>query len=88
MKSWIHSANEPGSQFPIQNLPYGVFRDLAAMPHCCVAIGEEILDLTLRKQGLSKPAASSRSSIRVRSIPLWHLGPLVGASFVRALRHF
>jgi fumarylacetoacetase len=50
MKSWIHSANVPGSQFPIQNLPYGVFRDSAGIPHCCVAIGELILDITLLEE--------------------------------------
>jgi fumarylacetoacetase len=36
----------PQSHFPIQNLPYGVFRRLgAAAPHLGVAIGDEILDL-------------------------------------------
>ena len=29
MQSWIESANLTGSQFPIQNLPYGVFRSAA-----------------------------------------------------------
>jgi fumarylacetoacetase len=50
MKSWIVSANVPGSQFPIQNLPYGVFRGPAAISHCCVAIGDQILDLTLLEE--------------------------------------
>jgi fumarylacetoacetase len=27
LKSWVESANEPGCEFPIQNLPFGVFRD-------------------------------------------------------------
>jgi fumarylacetoacetase len=44
----------PGSHFPIQNLPYGVFyRRGADRPHLGVAIGEMILDLTvLAYQGL------------------------------------
>ena len=25
VKSWVESANEPGTDFPLQNLPYGVF---------------------------------------------------------------
>lgn len=27
LKSWIESANDPKSDFPIQNLPFGVFND-------------------------------------------------------------
>jgi fumarylacetoacetase len=44
LKSWVESANEPGSDFPIQNLAYGVFEreDLGSIG---VAIGESILDL-------------------------------------------
>ena len=43
-KSWIASANDPASDFPIQNLPYGVFvhRSEARVG---VAIGDAILDL-------------------------------------------
>ena len=26
LQSWVPSANEPGTDFPIQNLPYGAFR--------------------------------------------------------------
>ncbi len=47
LKSWIESANEPGCDFPIQNLPFGVFR-LAGTdepPRIGVAIGDSILDL-------------------------------------------
>jgi fumarylacetoacetase len=43
-KSWLTSANDPGSDFPIQNLPYGVF-DFGSGPRIGVAIGDQILDL-------------------------------------------
>jgi len=43
-KSWLESANGPGSDFPIQNLPYGVF-DSGNGPRIGVAIGDQILDL-------------------------------------------
>ena len=44
MKSWIESANSPHTDFPVENLPYGVFeRDGVA--GIGVAIGEQILDL-------------------------------------------
>ena len=26
LKSWVDSANLPGTDFPVQNLPFGVFR--------------------------------------------------------------
>src|ERR1700734_604173 len=42
-KSWLASANGPNSDFPIQNLPYGVF-DCGSGPHIGVAIGDKILD--------------------------------------------
>jgi fumarylacetoacetase len=39
--------------FPIQNLPYGVFRRMGDSPHVGVAIGEQVLDLTaLETKGL------------------------------------
>ncbi len=44
LKSWLASANDPGSDFPIQNLPYGVFRH-AEKQRIGVAIGDRILDL-------------------------------------------
>jgi fumarylacetoacetase len=46
LKSWINSANIPGSHFPLQNLPYGVYQAPNGGRHCCVAIGDEIVDLT------------------------------------------
>jgi fumarylacetoacetase len=45
-QSWIESANEAGCDFPIQNLPFGVFRARSAQAACVgVAIGDLILDL-------------------------------------------
>jgi len=44
--SWVESANEPGTDFPIQNLPFGVCRrkGSADAPRIGVAIGDQILD--------------------------------------------
>ncbi|HEV2132915.1 MAG TPA: fumarylacetoacetase [Terracidiphilus sp.] len=44
LKSWIESANEPGCDFPIENLPYGVFH-AGDGDRIGVAIGNRILDL-------------------------------------------
>ena len=45
--SWVASAEEPGTDFPIQNLPYGRFRRLnhAEPWRIGVAIGDQVLDL-------------------------------------------
>jgi len=47
LRSWVASAEEPGIDFPIQNLPYGRFRRLnGAEPwRIGVAIGDQVLDL-------------------------------------------
>lgn len=47
-KSWVESANEPGCDFPIQNLPFGLFTcpELDELPAVGVAIGDQILDLS------------------------------------------
>jgi fumarylacetoacetase len=47
LKSWVESANREGCDFPIQNLPLGVFRSSGdARPRLGVAIGDSILDLS------------------------------------------
>ena len=48
-RCWVASANEPGGDFPLQNLPYGRFRRVASEEpwRIGVAIGDQILDLKL-----------------------------------------
>jgi fumarylacetoacetase len=46
LTSWEESANRPGTDFPIQNLPYGCYRtNDDPEPRIGVAIGDFILDL-------------------------------------------
>lgn len=47
LRSWVASANQPDSDFPIQNLPFGVFRRHGSHQafRIGVAIGDQILDL-------------------------------------------
>jgi fumarylacetoacetase len=47
LRSWVSTANEPDADFPIQNLPFGVFRRRGRKdsPDLCVAIGDRILNL-------------------------------------------
>jgi fumarylacetoacetase len=59
VKSWIASANDPESDFPIENLPYGVVCTEEGN-HIGVAIGDRILDLQACAKrelldGLSEP---------------------------------
>jgi fumarylacetoacetase len=47
LRSWVESANSPGQDFPIQNLPFGVFRRAGSTLgfRGGVAIGDCIVDL-------------------------------------------
>lgn len=47
LKSWVDSANQSDSDFPIQNLPFGIFRrrNSAESFRPGVAIGDQIVDL-------------------------------------------
>lgn len=45
-RSWVESANAPGHDFPIQNLPWGVFSEGDGAKRVGVAIGDMILDVT------------------------------------------
>ncbi|MCG7560698.1 MULTISPECIES: fumarylacetoacetase [unclassified Pseudoalteromonas] len=49
LKSWVASANQAGTDFPIQNLPFASFRrkDSAEEFRGGVAIGDQVLDLAV-----------------------------------------
>ena len=44
IRSWVESANAPDCNFPLNNLPYGVFSNSDNAPRCGVAIGDQIID--------------------------------------------
>ena len=46
LKSWVTSANDPNSDFPIQNLPFGVFTRPNGIDAVGVAIGDQILSIS------------------------------------------
>ena len=48
LRSWVESANDPNTDFPIQNLPFGLFgrSDIGAKRQVGIAIGEQVLDLS------------------------------------------
>ena len=47
LQSWVESANDPATDFPIQNLPFALFarQGSGERPRAGVGIGEMILDL-------------------------------------------
>jgi fumarylacetoacetase len=47
LRSWVESANAADADFPVQNLPFGVFRRQGTREPCRggVAIGDQVLDL-------------------------------------------
>jgi len=47
LRSWVESAHAPGTDFPIQNLPFGIFQRTGSPepPRGGVAIGDQILDV-------------------------------------------
>ncbi len=82
LRSWVESANQAGTDFPIQNLPFGVFRsDRNPRPGIAVAIGESLLDLgTCADAGLldglaadliEACRASSLNSLMARTCQDW-----------------
>jgi fumarylacetoacetase len=61
LRSWVTSANRPGCDFPIQNLPFAVFRRSGSDEpwRGGVAIGDEIVDLAvIAQQGLLSDSAA------------------------------
>lgn len=80
-KSWV--SVPAGSDFPIQNLPFGVFSS-ADGPHIAVAIGDHLVDLNLLADtGLLDETGIDRSIFKAAT-----LNPLaaLGRAATRALR--
>ena len=71
LKSWVESANGD-TDFPIQNLPYGVF-DVGSGPHMGVAIGDKILDVAKIDHGLPAAlfAAPSWNAVMAAGPEIW-----------------
>jgi fumarylacetoacetase len=51
LKSWVERANAPDCEFPLNNLPYGVFDD-GKGARMGVAIGDQVLDVAQVDHGL------------------------------------
>ncbi|MFN8572910.1 MAG: fumarylacetoacetase [Gemmatimonadaceae bacterium] len=89
LTSWVESANDSSTDFPIQNLPLGVFRpQTAASWRVGVAIGSMVLDLAeLADRGLMPtPLNGIETAARQSSLnALLALGPAVRRGLRSAL---
>ena len=86
--SWVASANSKGSDFPLQNLPYGVFRRQGSAEtfRVGVAIGDQVLDLkALNATGLLQGEAAAGA--QACSGDALNTFMAMGPAAWRALRH-
>jgi fumarylacetoacetase len=87
-RSFVESANAPGTDFPIQNLPFGVFRPAEAEPpRVGVAIGDQILDVAAAGACFSGLAAEApaEACATPHLNPLMSLGPKAWSALRLAL---
>ena len=63
LRSWVESANDPATYFPIQNLPFGVFRLGDTTPHVGIRVGTHVvpIDVIVRLGLLTGDARSAAS---------------------------
>jgi fumarylacetoacetase len=86
-RSFIGSANVPDGDFPIQNLPFGVFRPAAGMsPRVGVAIGDQILDVAAAASFFDREAAEAARTCAASQLnELMALGAAAASALRRAL---
>ena len=93
LTSWVASANKAGTDFPIQNLPHGVFRRKGTTEafRGGVAIGDQILDMdaAVRRGVLDSEAAKAAAAPTLNGLmalgrPAW---TALRAELSRVLRH-
>lgn len=74
-KSWVPGANDPIGDFPLNNLPCGVFSVADEDPRCGMAIGSMVLDLA----AMERAGLVHLSEDPVLDLPFWNevmeLGP-------------
>jgi fumarylacetoacetase len=82
-RSWVESANQRDADFPLQNLPLGVFRHGTEDARIGVAIGDQVLDLAaVAQRGMLEGsaaflAACGASSLNpLMALPAAHRGAL------------
>ena len=88
LRSWVSSANRPNCDFPIQNLPFAIFRRAGSGEawRGGVAIGDEILDLSAAVDtlaGMARAAAAACSGVTLNAFMA--MGPQAWSELRRTL---
>lgn len=86
-RSFVESANAAGNDFPIQNLPFGVFRlGPTDEPRVGIAIGDQIVDVAAAASLFHGAAATAAQACGAPVLnPLMALGPSAWSSLRLAL---
>ena len=90
LRSWVPTANLRGADFPIQNLPFGIFRRAGTkeVPRVGVAIGASILDVAAcLAAGLFDDDSEARRAASACAMPTLNELMSRGAPARRALRN-
>jgi len=89
LTSWVETAGKSDTDFPIQNLPFGVFsRAGMASPRVGIAIGDQILDVVAaRREGVlaGSAAAAAEQCAHPRLNELMALGQRHASALRRAV---
>ena len=79
--SWVPGANDPATDFPLNNLALGVFSTGDHGPRCGVAIGDMVLDVA----ALEETGLLTLADLPVLDVPFWNelmeLGPVAWSAF-------
>jgi fumarylacetoacetase len=69
LESWVEAANAQGAEFPIQNLPFGIFRRKGegSAPRGGIAIGDQILELA----ALGVRIGPTLNALAAQGRPVW-----------------
>ena len=90
-RSWVASANVPDTDFPLQNLPVGVFSVGDAAPRVGVAIGHQVLDLSAviasDSIAINNLNPATRSALQACAGQSLNALMALGSSASQALRH-
>jgi fumarylacetoacetase len=88
LRSWVASANRPECDFPIQNLPFAVFRQRGGDQHWRggVAIGDQIVDLAAIAKGDLLGDAAAQSALQAAAEPTLNRFMSMGSAAWSALR--
>jgi len=91
-RSWVDSANDPAADFPIQNLPFGIFRRReGGAARVGVAIGDQIVDVSACASAgflTSDAALAAERSSQPQLNDLMMLGRSATTALRRALSAF